>query len=170
MPVCLFLYIFVCKIEKSAISNFTLFVSLRLYSRMTLEEFEHIAPSLRDTMQSVGRSFFGNEADADDVAQEGLVALWKYSDRMAAGSDHTCLATRIAKHCCMDIVRKRKTEIVVPEGFGGTAQPRQTARSPQEIMESKELNEVVSRAIDKLKPSERHLYELRQIEGRLSTT
>ena len=42
---------------------------------MTLEEFEHIAPSLRDTMQSVGRSFFGNEADADDVAQEGLVAL-----------------------------------------------------------------------------------------------
>lgn len=132
---------------------------------MTLEEFEHIAPSLRDTMLSVGRSFFGNEADADDVAQEGLVALWKYSDRMAAGSDHTCLARRIAKHCCMDIVRKRKTEIVVPEGFGSTAQPRQTARSPQEIMESKELNEVVSRAIGKLKPSERHLYELRQIEG-----
>lgn len=32
-------------------------------------------------------------------------------------------------------------------------------------MESKELNEVVSRAIGKLKPSERHLYELRQIEG-----
>ena len=44
---------------------------------MTQEEFEHIAPALRELMLSVGRSFFGNDDDAEDVAQEGLVALLK---------------------------------------------------------------------------------------------
>ena len=37
---------------------------------MTQEEFEHIAPALRELMLTVARSFFGNEDDADDVAQE----------------------------------------------------------------------------------------------------
>ncbi|MBQ8592735.1 MAG: serine/threonine protein kinase, partial [Bacteroidaceae bacterium] len=45
---------------------------------MTQAEFETIAPGLRKVMMSVGRNFFGNESDADDVAQEGLVALWRY--------------------------------------------------------------------------------------------
>lgn len=52
---------------------------------MTQEEFEKIAPGLRKVMKSIGRNFFGNESDADDVAQEGLVALWRYRDRLDAG-------------------------------------------------------------------------------------
>jgi RNA polymerase sigma factor (sigma-70 family) len=132
---------------------------------MTQEEFEHIAPSLRDVMLSVGRSFFDNESDADDVAQEGLLALWKYSSRMDADAVHTALAIRIAKHCCMDIVRKRKTTIPMPEDYGGAALNNGTAQSPQEIMEQGELLAAVDNAINRLTPSERRLYELRQIEG-----
>ena len=132
---------------------------------MTQEEFEHIAPSLRDVMLSVGRSFFDNESDADYVAQEGLLALWKYSSRMDADAVHTALAIRIAKHCCMDIVRKRKTTIPMPEDYGGAALNNGTAQSPQEIMEQGELLAAVDNAINRLTPSERRLYELRQIEG-----
>lgn len=131
---------------------------------MTQEEFEHIAPSLRDVMLSVGRSFFDNESDADDVAQEGLLALWKYSSRMDADAVHTALAIRIAKHCCMDIVRKRKTTIQMPEDYTGATLNNGTAQSPQEIMEQGELLAAVDKAI-RLTPSERRLYELRQIEG-----
>lgn len=132
---------------------------------MTQEEFEHIAPSLRDVMLSVGRSFFDNESDADDVAQEGLLALWKYSSRMDVDAVHTALAIRIAKHCCMDIVRKRKNTIPIPEGYGGADQNNGMAQSPEEIMEHGELLAAVDNAINKLRPSERRLYELRQIEG-----
>lgn len=73
---------------------------------MTQEEFEHIAPTLRELMLSVGRSFFGNDDDAEDVAQEGLVALLRFIDRMELGIRHDALAVRVAKHCCMDKVRK----------------------------------------------------------------
>ena len=131
---------------------------------MTQAEFEKIAPGLRKVMMSVGRSFFGNESDADDVAQEGLVALWRYRDRLDAGSTHEGLAIRIAKYCCMDMVRKRKDtvelngEILMKEML--------VAQSPQEILETEELKFAVEDAVNRLNPSERHLYELRQIEGR----
>ena len=80
---------------------------------MTQEEFEHIAPALRELMLSVGRSFFGNDDDAEDVAQEGLVALLKFIDRMESGVRHDALAIRVAKHCCMDMVRKRKSSPIL---------------------------------------------------------
>lgn len=131
---------------------------------MTQAEFEKIASGLRKVMMSVGRSFFGNESDADDVAQEGLVALWRYRDRLDAGSTHEGLAIRIAKHCCMDMVRKRKDtvelngEILMKEML--------VAQSPQEILETEELKFAVEDAVNRLNPSERRLYELRQVEGR----
>ena len=62
---------------------------------MTQEEFEHIAPALRELMLSVGRSFFGNDDDAEDVAQEGLVALLRFIDRMDSASKHEALAIRV---------------------------------------------------------------------------
>ena len=131
---------------------------------MTQAEFEKIAPGLRKVMMSVGRSFFGNESDADDVAQEGLVALWRYRDRLDAGSTHEGLAIRIAKHCCMDMVRKRKDTVELNGEMLMKEMP--VARSPQEILETEELKFAVEDAVNRLNPSERRLYELRQVEGR----
>lgn len=130
---------------------------------MTQAEFEKIAPGLRKVMMSVGRSFFGNESDADDVAQEGLVALWRYRDRLDAGSTHEGLAIRIAKHCCMDMVRKRKDTVELNGEILMKEMP--VARSPQEILETEELKFAVEDAVNRLNPSERRLYELRQVEG-----
>ena len=136
---------------------------------MTQEEFEHIAPALRELMLSVGQSFFGNNDDAEDVAQEGLVALLRFIDRMEPGIRHDALAVRVAKHCCMDKVRKRKTRnsaILQFHDFtisrlGG----RDVGASPHEVLEVKELHEAVNKAVQHLKPSERRLFEMRQIDG-----
>lgn len=135
---------------------------------MTQAEFEAIAPGLRIVMKSVGQNFFGNESDADDVAQEGMVALWRYRDRLDANLTHERLATRIAKHCCMDMVRRRKDIVrlygdIPPDSLSKEVP---TSLSPQEILEADELHEAMDKAIARLTPSERRLYELRQIEGR----
>ena len=134
---------------------------------MTQEEFEHIAPTLRELMLSVGRSFFGNDDDAEDVAQEGLMALLRFIDRMDSGIRHDALAIRVAKHCCMDIVRKRKSSLFVSNNrYEMTAPPgRDVGASPHEVLEAKELHEAVNKAVQHLKPSERRLFEMRQIEG-----
>ena len=120
-------------------------------------------------MLSVGRSFFGNDDDAEDIAQEGLVALLRFIDRMESGARHDALAVRVAKHCCMDKVRKRKTKnsvILQSDDFtilrlGKT----DVGASPHEVLEAKELHEAVNKAVQHLKPSERRLFEMRQIEG-----
>jgi RNA polymerase sigma factor (sigma-70 family) len=134
---------------------------------MTQEEFEHIAPRLRELMLSVGRSFFGNDDDAEDVAQEGLVALLRFIDRMESGIRHDALAIRVAKHCCMDIMRKRKSSLFVSNNMNEkTALPgKDVGASPHEVLEAKELHEAVNKAVQHLKPSERRLFEMRQIEG-----
>jgi len=134
---------------------------------MTQEEFEHIVPKLRELMLSVGRSFFGNDDDAEDVAQEGLVALLRFIDRMEPGVRHDALAIRVAKHCCMDIVRKRKSNLFISGKINEETAPpgRDMGASPHEDLEAKELHEAVNRAVQHLKPSERRLFEMRQIEG-----
>ena len=101
---------------------------------MTQEEFEHIAPRLRELMLSVGHSFFGNDDDAEDVAQEGLVALLRFIDRMEPGIRHDALAIRVAKHCCMDKVRKRKASPFVSAQMNEGISPpgRDVGASPQE--------------------------------------
>ena len=134
---------------------------------MTQEEFEHIIPKLRELMLSVGRSFFGNDDDAEDVAQEGLVALLRFIDRMEPGVQHDALAIRVAKHCCMDTVRKRKSNLFISGKINEETAPpgRDMGASPHEDLEAKELHEAVNRAVQHLKPSERRLFEMRQIEG-----
>ena len=136
---------------------------------MTQEEFEHIAPGLRELMRSVGRSFFGNDDDAEDVAQEGLVALLRFIDHMEPDIRHDALAIRVAKHCCLDMVRKRKTKNSAISQFDNStiSRLRETdmGASPHEVLEAKELHEAVSKAVEHLKPSERRLFEMRQIEG-----
>ena len=134
---------------------------------MTQEEFEHIAPALRELMLSVGRSFFGNDDDAEDVAQEGLVALLRFVGKMESGVQHDALAIRVAKHCCMDIVRKRKSSLFISKKKNEETAPPDwdVGASPHEVLEAKELHEAVNKAVQHLKPSERRLFEMRQIEG-----
>lgn len=69
---------------------------------MTREEFEHTAPNLRLVMMKAGQDFFGNRTDAEDIAQEGLVRLWHYCERLDAGRNLEALAVRVAKNLCVE--------------------------------------------------------------------
>lgn len=152
---------------------------------MTRQEFEHIVPEMRRLMLGVGRDFFGNEMDAEDVAQDGLLQLWQYCERLDEGHNIPALATRIAKHCCIDIKRRRPTPQPLPEWRGvdttfsdeplidmvTSPRPRREGQgvglspSPHEEMERNELKQAFDAAIERLNPAERHLFQLRQLDG-----
>jgi RNA polymerase sigma factor (sigma-70 family) len=67
----------------------------------------------------------------------------------------------------MDKVRKRKASpfVSAPMNEGISPPGREVGASPHEVLEAKELHEAVDRAVQHLKPSERRLFEMRQIEG-----
>ena len=82
---------------------------------MSPKEFENIVPALRPLMVKVGRDFFGNRTDADDVAQEGLIRLWKYCERLSADRNMEALAIKVAKNICVEIYKRRSTLTVTLE-------------------------------------------------------
>ena len=124
---------------------------------MTQVEFEHIASELRPSMWKVGMDFFGSADDAEDVAQESLVQLWQYAEKLDAGRNIGGLAIRIAKHCCVDM----HTIELMP------AHEREigTDASPHEQLEQTEATELLQRLVEELDPRERELFELRQLDG-----
>ena len=68
---------------------------------MKQSEFEHIAQQLRSQMLKVALDFFESQDDAEDVAQDAMVQLWHYCERIDSERNVSGLAVRVAKSCCV---------------------------------------------------------------------
>lgn len=134
---------------------------------MDREAFEQMAGRLRPLMLKVGRAYFGSVEDAEDVAQEALVQLWRYCEQLDESRNVEALAVRVAKHCCVNWTRRTHLQVVrggeALEAVSGSLHP-----SPHEEMERRESAGALDEAIRQLQPRERQLFEMRQQEG-LST-
>ena len=126
---------------------------------MTRSEFEHIAEKLRQKVLKVGLQFFGSQEDAEDAAQETMEQLWRYCEQIDASRNIEALAIRVAKNCCVNMYRKKRPT-PSPSLYGG-----ERGSSPQEILEAKDTERMLEEALDLLKPRERQLFEMRQLEG-----
>ena len=126
---------------------------------MTRSEFEHIAERLRQKVLKVGLQFFGSQEDAEDAAQETMGQLWRYCEQIDASRNIEALAIRVAKNCCVSLYRKNRPT-PNPSLYGG-----ELGSTPQEILEAKDTELMLEEALDMLKPRERQLFEMRQLEG-----
>ena len=126
---------------------------------MSPQEFENIVPALRPLMVKVGRDFFGNESDADDVAQEGLIRLWNYCERLDARRNMEALAVRVAKNVCVELYRKRNNNTVA---LNEKLKDDTTADAH---LNAEETQQKIDEAIERLSPREQELLRKRHIEG-----
>ena len=134
---------------------------------MTRSEFEHIAAQLRQRVLKVGLDFFSNKEDAEDAAQETMIQLWRYCEHIDAERNIEALAVRVAKNCCVSMYRKssqRGGSFVTPID-DVTKEPPLCDNSPQAQLEAQDTQLMLTEAIALLKPRERELFEMRQIEG-----
>ena len=131
---------------------------------MSPKEFENIVPALRPLMVKVGRDFFGNSADADDVAQEGLLRLWKYCERLNEERNMEALAIKVAKNVCVEIYRRRNTLTVTLEGETEINEALADNDADAGI-EAGETQQKIDEALERLSPRERELLRKRHIEG-----
>lgn len=129
--------------------------------------FEQTMERLRPLILRIGRDFFGSADDAEDVAQETLIRLWQYCQRLDESRNIEALAVRMAKHYCVDMQRRSRIETIREDDDGPVTIPS-LAPSPHEELEQKEGVAALDEAVDTLKPRERQLFEMRQQEG-LST-
>lgn len=113
-------------------------------------------------MVKVGRDFFGNQMDAEDVAQEALLRLWKYCERLDADRNLEALAVKVAKNVCVDLYKSRNT--YEDEITTDIASP--PSQSADAELHAKEVQQKIDEAIERLNPRERDLLKARQLEGK----
>ena len=135
---------------------------------MTRSEFEHIAAQLRQRVLKVGLDFFSNKEDAEDVAQETMVQLWRYLEHIDAERNVEALAVRVAKNCCVSMYRRQSGKAGTIDIDQQADNRLESSASPQALLEAQDAQRLLSEAMALLKPRERQLFELRQMDG-LST-
>ena len=113
-------------------------------------------------MVKVGRDFFGNQMDAEDVAQEALLRLWNYCERLNADRNLEALAVKVAKNVCVDLYKSRNT--YEDEITSDIASP--PSQSADAELHAKEVQQKIDEAMERLNPRERDLLKARQLEGK----
>ena len=135
---------------------------------MTQSEFEHIAQELRLQMLKVALDFFGSQDDAEDVAQDAMVQLWRYCEHIDAERNVEALAVKVAKNCCVSMYRRQQRQANVVNIDQQTLKQQESSNSPQERLEALDTQRMMDEVVALLKPRERQLFKMRQAEG-LST-
>ena len=107
---------------------------------MTRPEFEHIAAQLRQRVLN-------------------------YCEHIDAERNVEALAVKVAKNCCVSMYRRQQRQANVVNIDQQTLKQQESSNSPQEQLEAKDTQRMLSEALDLLKPRERQLFEMRQIES-----
>jgi len=131
---------------------------------MTQQEFETIAKELRPLMYGTGLRYFQSRDDAEDVAQESLLLLWKYCEKIDAFRNVKALAVKVTKNCCVNMKRRQNNTLNISLQWKDTNTFCNFDAS--DSIEAKETAEELDSMITRLlAPRERELFEMRQIEG-----
>ena len=124
--------------------------------------------------QSVFRVAFRiteDEADADEVVQEAFLRGYRNLEGFDARSNFRTWVYRIAMNCALDVLNKRKNQMVVPiaedyDGEQATVQLADRAAGPDRLLLSQEIQARRYAAMEKLTATERVAFVMRHMEDR----
>ena len=119
--------------------------------------------TLRLTPKVFGHAYrvLGDRAEAEDVAQEALIRLWKQaSDWRQGEAKVTTWLYRVVANLCTDRLRKSRGVALdaIPE-------PEDDSESPAEAMQQKSRQTALKEALADLPDRQRQAVVLRHIEG-----
>jgi RNA polymerase sigma-70 factor (ECF subfamily) len=116
----------------------------------------------------------GNEADAEDVVQEAFLRGYRKLEGFESRANFGTWIYRIAVHCALDRVRRRRGDETNSAGrVGETNDPEQDqlqvadlAAGPERIVLSGEIGSLQEAALHSLTATERTAFVLRHMEDR----
>jgi RNA polymerase sigma-70 factor (ECF subfamily) len=103
----------------------------------------------------------GDRAEAEDVAQEALMRLWKIAPQWRQGEAKVSTwLYRVTANLCTDRLRKRRSV-----GIDEIPEPEDDAVGPAEALQEKARFDALQAALDALPERQRQAVILRHIEG-----
>lgn len=133
--------------------------------------FEEIVKAYEKKVYSSALRMCKNVEDAEDIAQEAFLRLYKALPNFKGDSSLSTYLYRITANLCVDALRKNSGASVVSiytadeDGEEYTIELPDGAPSPLEQLERKELAAAIREAIDELPDISREIIVLREIDG-----
>lgn len=107
----------------------------------------------------VAASFRLAEEDAEDMAQDTMLRLWTMRDELKRYRSAEALAASVARHLCIDSLRRRRT---IP--LDGMAVTDESRLRPDEELETADNEAWLERRMRELPHSEYMILRMRQVE------
>lgn len=119
--------------------------------------------TLRLTPKVMGHAYrmLGDRAEAEDVAQDALIRLWKQAPDWRQGEAKvTTWLYRVVANLCTDRLRKQK-----PVDIEAITEPKDDAASAAEQIQQKSRLDALQAGLNKLPERQKQAVILRHIEG-----
>jgi RNA polymerase sigma-70 factor, ECF subfamily len=137
-----------------------------------IEAFEKLIEGCQKKVFNIALRIIGNYDDACELSQEVFIRIFKSIKNFKEESSFSTWVYKITTNVCFDELRKQKNKnvisldekIIFKEGEA-EYQLKDTALTPDAILEKKELEEVVAKAIATLSKEHRSVIVLRDIQG-----
>ena len=119
-------------------------------------------------------SFVPNKEDAEDIAQEVFVEVFKSINKFKGNSKLSTWIYRIATNKCLEFIRKKNTKkrFAFMQSITGNAIPLDKTNyftemnHPGILLENKEKSETLFRAINGLPDSQKVVFTLSKVDGK----
>ncbi|MCQ1528501.1 RNA polymerase sigma factor [Lutispora saccharofermentans] len=137
-----------------------------------LDAFEELISAYEKKAYNIAYRMMGNEEDAKDMAQEAFIKIYKSIQNFREESSFSTWLYRIVTNVCLDELRKRKNDRLVPlelniETDKGSAIVELSAEkeTPEDIYERVEKRQLIQNAISSLGDDYKTVIILRDIQG-----
>jgi RNA polymerase sigma factor (sigma-70 family) len=116
---------------------------------------------LQDNLLRLAYSMLHNKEEAEDVAQEIMLRLWKRKESLDELDNLKAFALKITKNLCLDKIKLRKKVVGEIENMAIISQNR----NPEEILETANTVATFFDTLKMLPEQQQLLVHLRNVEG-----
>jgi len=137
--------------------------------------FEKLVKEYREKIVNVIYQFIGDKEEAEDLAIEVFLRVYRARERYKPRAKFTTWLYKIAANLCLNEIRKktRFQTVSLSESIPSEAEEKlmliekiaDSSPSPQDILEEKERNTLIRKAIDSLPAKQRIAIVLQIYEG-----
>ena len=130
--------------------------------------FQSLVERHRSMVYRVAYQFAGNHHDAEDIAQEVFIKVYRSLDRFRQDAQLTSWMYRIVMNACIDYRRRHVPAASAP--FSEEAEHKmlntpEESPGPEDVTYAGELGEVLETAVSRLPPGQRIVFIMRHHQG-----
>ena len=130
--------------------------------------FQALVERHRSMVYRVAYQFAGNHHDAEDIAQEVFIKIYRSLDRFRQDAQLTSWMYRIAMNACIDHSRRHRSATAAP--FGEEAEQKmlntpEDRPGPEDRAYAGELGQVLEQEIGRLPNGQRIVFVMRHHQG-----